>query len=80
MLNACGGRRGIAGGRGAVGGTNVEGYVEGFALRFVMRFFGAAAEVGRVIPLRVALEMRVCLFPNCAWHSFIEGEKRPPSF
>ena len=76
MLNACRGRRGIAGGSGAIRGTNVEGYVEGFALRFVMRFFGAAAEVGGIVPLRVALEMRVCLFPDCGWHGFVGGEKR----
>ena len=71
---ACGGRRGSAGVRGAICGTDVEGYVEGFALGFVMRFFGAAAEEGWVVPLRIALEMRVCLIPDCAWHDFVGGE------
>ena len=42
-----------------MGRTDVEWYVEGFALRFVVSFFSAAAEVGRVVPLRVALEARV---------------------
>ena len=72
----CGGRRDVASGSDAIRGTDVEGYVEGFALRFVMRFFGAAAEVGGVVPLRVALEMRICLFPDCTWHGFGEVEKR----
>ena len=74
--NACGGRRDVAGGIGAIRGTDVEGYVEGFALGFVMRFFGTAAEVNGVIPLRVTLEMRICLFPDCAWHGLVGGEKR----
>ena len=75
MLNTCGGRRVVASERGAIRRTDVEGYVESFALRFIMRFFGAAAEVGGVVPLRVALEMRVRLFPNCAWHSSIGGKR-----
>ena len=68
------GRRviGVAG-KGGIRGTDVEGYVEGFALRFVVSFFSAPAEVGRVVPLRVALEARVCLFPDCAWHGVAQG-------
>ena len=75
--SACGGRGGVAAGSGGIiRGTNVKGYMEGFALRFVMRFFGAGAEVGRIVPMRIALEMRVCLFPDRAWHGFAGGEKR----
>ena len=72
--SACGGRRGVASGSGAIRGTDVEGNVEGFTLGLVMRFFGAAAEVCGIVPLRVALEMRVCLLPDCARHGFGGGE------
>ena len=45
--------------------------MKGFSLRFVVSFFSAATKVGRVVPLRVALEARVSLFPDCGWHSGI---------
>ena len=62
------GKRGIDVAGNGIHRTDVEGYVEGFALRFVVSFFSAPAEVGRVVPLRVTLEARVCLFPDCTWH------------
>lgn len=68
MRRAGEGRRGIVVAGNGIGKTDVEGNVKGFALRFVVSFFSAAAKVGRVVPLRVALEARVSLFPDCAWH------------
>lgn len=53
------GRRGIGVAGNSIRRTDIEGYVEGFELRFVVSFFGAPAEVGRVVPLRVTLEARV---------------------
>ena len=62
------GRRGTGVAGNGIGRTDVEGYVKGFSLRFVVSFFSAAAKIGRVVPLRVALEARVSLFPDCTWH------------
>ena len=53
------GRRGIGVTGNGIRRTDVKGYVEGFALRFVVSFFSASAEIGRIVPLRVALEVRV---------------------
>ena len=65
------GRRSIGVASSSIRRTDVEWYVEGFALRFVVSFFSAPAEEGRVVPLRIALEARVCLFPDCAWHAVV---------
>ena len=67
-ISAGRGRRGIGVAGNGIRRTDVEGYVESFTLRFVVSFFSAPAKVGRVVPLRVALKARVCLFPDCAWH------------